>query len=121
MTDKRPDEIIAFVKETYGEIPREDLKEFLKLLGEAAVPDLQRLEAELSAGQWTEAADSAHRLRNFTQAVGAAELSQPLQEMESELRAGTGTGAAAQLAALYAPCVRLAALVIRLASEPDGL
>jgi hypothetical protein len=62
MTDKRPDEVIAFVKETYGEIPREDLKEFLKLLGEAAVPDLQRLEAELSAGRWTEAADSAHRL-----------------------------------------------------------
>jgi HPt (histidine-containing phosphotransfer) domain-containing protein len=121
MTDKRPDEVIAFVKETYGEIPREDLKEFLKLLGEAAVPDLQRLEAELSAGRWTEAADSAHRLRNFTQAVGAAELSEPLQAMESELRAGTGGGADVQLAALCAPCVRLAALVIRLASEPNGL
>jgi HPt (histidine-containing phosphotransfer) domain-containing protein len=121
MTDKRPDEIIAFVKETYGEIPREDLKEFLKLLGEAAVPDLQRLEAELSAGQWVEAADSAHRLRNFTQAVGAAELSKPLQAMESDLRAGTSAGADAHLSALRASCVRLAALVIRLASEPDGL
>jgi HPt (histidine-containing phosphotransfer) domain-containing protein len=121
MTDKLPDEIIAFVKETYGEIPREDLKEFLKLLGQAAVPDLQQLEAELSAGQWIAAADSAHRLRNFTQAVGAAELSMPLQAIESELRAGTHAGADAQLAALRAPCIRLAALVIRLASEPDSL
>jgi HPt (histidine-containing phosphotransfer) domain-containing protein len=117
MTDKRPDEIIAFVRETYGEIPPEDLKEFLKLLGESAVPDLQQLETELSAGQWKAAADSAHRLRNFTQALGAAELSQPLQAMENELRSGAGGTADVHLSELRAPCRRLADMVLQLASE----
>jgi HPt (histidine-containing phosphotransfer) domain-containing protein len=117
MTDKRPDEIITFIKETYGEIPQQDLKEFLKLLGEAAVPDLQLLEAEFSAGQWTAAANSAHRLRNFTQAIGAVELSQPLQAMESELRNGTGGSSDLHLSALRDPCRRLADMVLQLASE----
>jgi HPt (histidine-containing phosphotransfer) domain-containing protein len=120
MKEKHPDEIIAFLQDTYGEMPPEDLKEFLKLLSQDAIPDLQQLEIELSAGNWTAAANSAHRLRNFTQAVGATELSQPLLTMESELRTGSGTNAAASISALKEPCLKLADLVMRLASELDG-
>jgi HPt (histidine-containing phosphotransfer) domain-containing protein len=117
MTDRQPEEIIAFVKETYGEIPPEDLKEFLKLLGESADPDLQQLETELSAGQWIAAANTAHRLRNFTQAIGAVELSKPLQAMETDLRNGVSASVDSYLAELSAPCRRLAGMVLQLASE----
>jgi len=117
MLEKAQDEVEAFIEQAYSDITGKDLKEFLDLLGQAAMPDFQHFEEELATDNLNAAADAAHRVRNFTQAVGAAELSASLLSMEAALRAGNRGSVGMQLEQIRADYMKLVSLIIHLAKK----
>jgi HPt (histidine-containing phosphotransfer) domain-containing protein len=99
--DQLSQEVNQFVHDLYGDMSKADLATFLGLLYDEALPSLLSLEQALTSGDFPVAAQKAHKLRNITGAVGAADLHRYLGGLEEDLQSGTARLHASELQGLH--------------------